>query len=76
MLSELLDGAKKDIVVNVQESIDQIYFEYAESETGAAKAQVNPVAKVDTAVATKIDNFIQPKPLDPGKGYSSDFIKS
>ena len=38
MLAKLLDGAKKDILANVQQSIDQIYadFEYVESETEGA----------------------------------------
>ena len=74
MLAELLEGAKKDILSNVQESIDQIYadFEYVESETEGAQAQVNPEANTDTAVTTKIDNFIQPKPSDLGEGSSSN----
>ena len=35
MLAEPLEGAKKDILSNVQESIDQIYanFDYVESES-------------------------------------------
>ena len=45
---------------------------YVESETEGAQAQVNPVANKDTAVATKIDNFIQPKPSDPGDGSGND----
>ena len=78
MLAELLEGAKKDIMSNVQESIDQIYadFEYVESETEGAQAQVNPEANTDTAVATKINNFIQPKPSDLGEGSSSDSFKT
>ena len=78
MLAELLEGAKKDILSNVQESIDQIYadFEYVESENEGAQAQVNPEANTDTAVATKIDNFIHPKPSDVGEGSSSDSFKT
>lgn len=78
MFAELLEGAKKDILSNVQESIDQIYadFEYVESESEGAQAQVNPRANTDTAVATKIDNFIQPEPSDLGEGSSSDSFKT
>ena len=78
MLAELLEGATKDILSNVQEFIDQIYadFEYVESETEGAQAQVNPEANTDTAVATKIDNFIQPKPSDLGELSSSDSFKT
>ena len=78
MLAELLEGAKKDILSNVQESIDQIYadFEYVESETEGVQAQGNPEAKTNTAVATKIDNFIQPKPSEPSEGSSGDSFKS
>ena len=51
MLAELLEGAKKDILSNVQESIDLIYadFEYVESETEGAQALGNPEANADTA---------------------------
>lgn len=78
MFAELLDGAKKDILANMQESLDQIYadFEYVESETEGAQAQVNPVVNTDTAVATKIDNLIQPKPSDTGEGSSNDSFES
>ena len=37
-----------------------------------AQAQENPEAKADTAVATKIDIFIQPNPSDLGEGSSGD----
>ena len=47
-----------------------------DSETEGAQAQVNPEANTDTAVATKIDNFIQPKPSDLGEGSSSDSFKT
>lgn len=78
MLAELLEGTKKDILSNVQESIDQIYadFEYVESETEGAQAQGKQEANTDNAVATKIDNFIQPKPSDLGEGSSGDSFKS
>ena len=76
--AELLESAKKDILSNVQESIDQIYadFEYVESETEGVQAQGNPEANTNTAVATKIDNFIQPKPSELGEGSSSDSFRS
>ena len=79
MFADLLEGAKKDILSNVQESIDQIYadFEYVESESEGPQNQVNPEANAVTAVATKIDNyFIQPEPSDLGEGSSSDSFKT
>ena len=78
MLAELLEDAKKDTLSNVQESIDQIYadFAYVESESEGAQAQVNPEANTDTTVATKIDNFIQPEPSDLGEGSSGDSFKT
>ena len=78
MLAELLESAKKDILSNVQESIDQIYadFEYVESETEGVQAQGNPEANTNTAVASEIDNFIQSKPSELGEGSSSDSFKS
>ena len=62
MFADLLEGAKKDILSNVQESIDQIYadFDYVESESEGPQNQVNAEANTVSAVATKIDNFIQP----------------
>ena len=78
MFADLLEGAKKDILSNVQESIDQIYadFEYVESESEGPQNQVSPEANTVTAVATKIDNFIQPEPSDLGEGSSSDSFKT
>ena len=77
MFADLLEGAKKDILSNVQESIDQIYadFEYVETKSEGPQNQVNPEANTDTAVATKIDNFIQLEPSDLGEGSSSDSLK-
>lgn len=46
------------------------------SESEGAQAQVNPRANTDTAVATKIDNFIQPEPSDLGEGSSGDSFKT
>jgi len=34
------------------------------------------MANADTAVATKIDNFIEPKPSDPGQASSNDSFES
>ena len=70
MLAEQLEGAKNDILSNVQESIDQIYadFEYVESEAEDAKAQGNPKANTDTAVATKLTILYSQNPLILGKG--------
>ena len=78
MFADLLEGAKKDILSNVQESTDQIYadFEYVESELEGPQNQVSPEANTVTALATKIDNFIQPEPSDLGEGSSSDSFKT
>ena len=78
MFADLLEGAKKDILSNVQESIDQIYadFEYVESESEGPQNQVSPEANNVTAVATKIDNFIKPEPSDLGEGSNSDSFKT
>ena len=79
LLAEHLEGARKDILSHVQESIDQIYadFEYVESESESegAQAQVNTEANTDTTVVTKIDNFIQPEHSDLGQGSSSASFK-
>ena len=65
MFADLLDGAKKDILSNVLESIDQIYadFKYVESEWEEPQNQVNPEANTDNAMATKINDFIKPEHL-------------
>ena len=62
----------------MQESIHRIYadFEYVESESEGPQNQVSPEANNVTAVATKIDNFIQPEPSDLGEGSSSDSFKT
>ena len=77
MFADLLEGAKKIIQSSVQESIDQIYadFEYVESESEGPQNQVNPEANTDNAMATKINNFIQPEPSDLGEESSSDSFK-
>ena len=64
MFADLLEGAKKDILSNVQESIDQIYadFECVESESEGPQNQVNPEANTVTAVATKIDKLFSWNP--------------
>ena len=74
MFADLLEGAKKIIQSSVQESMDQIYadFKYVETESEGPQNQVNQEANTVTAVATKIDNFIQPEPFDLGEGSSSD----
>ncbi|KAK2561756.1 hypothetical protein P5673_015136 [Acropora cervicornis] len=78
MFADLLEDAKKDILSNVQESIDQIYadFEYVESESEGPQNQVSPEANTVTAVATKINNFIEPEPSDLGEGSSSGSFKT
>ena len=76
MFAELLDGTKKDILAQVQESIEQVYadFEYVETdpEGGEAGSVTSPDA---AAVVTKIDDFVQPKTSDNVEGSCSGSFK-
>ena len=79
MFAELLDGAKRDILDTVKESIDQVYadFEYVESEDlDAQPKSENSEENSNVAVAGKIDEFIQPGKSASGGGSNSDSFKS
>ena len=77
MFSELLNDAKKDILAQVKESIDQVYMDFdsveVEAEDPQSGAGANPEDSQDAAVAGKIEEFIQPKNLDEDKGNSDSF---
>ena len=57
MFAELLDGAKKDILAQVQESIEQVRadfeYEYVDDPEGNESGHVSSPA----AASTKIDEF-------------------
>ena len=81
MFAELLDGAKKDILAQVKGSIDQVYMDFesveVESEDAQPGTQANSEDNSDSAVAGKIDEFIQPKIPVSDEGINSDsFFKS
>ena len=65
--AELLDGAKRDILAHVQDSIEKVYADFEDYETspesGGASTECSDTA-VATAVATKINDFIQSKTSD------------
>ena len=67
MFAELLDDAKRDILAHVQDSIEKVYADFEDYETGPesgeASAECSDTA-VATTVATKINDFIQPKTSD------------
>ena len=78
MFAELLNDTKQDILAQVKESIDQVYmdFESVEVESEDAQPSTGDNPEGTTAVAGKIEEFIQPaKPVDD-KGSSSDSFKS
>jgi len=65
MFAEFLDGAKQDILAQVQGSIDQVYMDFetveVESEDAQPDTEVNSEDNPNSAVAGQIDEFIQPK---------------
>ena len=74
MFAELLDGAKKDILAQVQESIEQVRadfgYEYVDDPEGDESGTVS-------SPAAKIDDFLQLKASDHGaEGENSDSFKS
>ena len=74
MFAELLDGAKKDILAQVQESIEQVRadfeYKYLDDPKGDESGTVS-------SPAAKIDDFLQPKASNHGaEGENSDFFKS
>jgi len=80
MFAELLDGAKQDILAQVKESIDQVYMDFesveVESEDAQPGTEANSEDNPDSAVAGKIDEFIQPKKPVSEEGINSDSFKS
>lgn len=75
MFAELLDGTKKDILAQVQESIEQVYADFEYVETDPEGGEAGSVTSPDAAVVTKIDEFIQPKTSDHAEGSSSGSLK-
>ena len=68
MFTESLDDAKRDILAQVKDLIDQVYvadFESVEAEPEGA--QTSPENSPDTVVESKIYEFIQPKEPDAGQ---------
>ena len=61
MFSELLNDAKKDILAQAKESIDQVYMDFdsveVEAEDPQSGAGANPEDSQDAAVAGKIEEL-------------------
>ena len=67
MFAALLDDAKRDTVAHVQDSIEKIYADFEDYETGPESSEASTECSdtaVATAVATKVNDFIQPKTSD------------
>ena len=79
MFGELLDGAKQDILAQVKGSIDQLYMDFerveVESEDAQPGTEANSEDNPDSAVAGKIDEFIQPKKPVSDEGVNGDSFK-
>jgi len=79
MFGELLDGAKQDILAQVKGSIDQLYMDFerveVESEDAQPGTEANSEDNPDSAVAGKIDEFIQPKKPVSDEGINGDSFK-
>ena len=71
--------AKRDILAHVQDSIEKVYADFEDYETspesGEASTECSDAA-VATAVATKINDFIQPKTSDHAEGSDGGSFKS
>ena len=67
--------AKRDIVAHVQDSIEKVYANFEDYETGPEGGEVS-TEFLDTAVATKINDFIKPKTSDHAEGLDGDSFKS
>ena len=67
MFAELLDDAKRDILAHVQDSIEKVYADFEDYETSPESGEASTECS-DTAVATKINDFIQPKTSDHAEG--------
>ena len=79
MFAELLDDAKRDILAYVQDSIETIYADFEDYETGPESGEASTECSdtaVATTVATKINDFIQPKTSDHAEGSDGGSFKS
>ena len=79
MFAELLDDAKRDILAYVQDSIEKVYADFEDYETGPESGEASTECSdtaVATTVATKINDFIQPKTSDPAEGSDGGSFKS
>ena len=62
-------------MAHVQDSIEKVYANFEDYETGPEGGEVS-TEFLDTAVATKINDFIKPKTSDHAEGLDSDSFKS
>ena len=79
MFAELLDDAKRDILAHVQDSIEKVYADFEDYETGPESGEASTECSdtaVATTVATKINDFIQPKTSDHAEGSDGGSFKS
>ena len=79
MFAQLLDDAKRGILAHVQDSIEKVYADFEDyetvPETGEVSTECSDTA-VATTVATKINDFIQPKTSDHAEGSDGGSFKS
>ena len=79
MFAALLDDAKRDILAHVQDSIEKVYADFEDYETGPESGEASTECSdtaVATTVATKINDFIQPKTSDHAEGSDGGSFKS
>ena len=79
MFAALLDDAKRDILAHVQDSIEKVYADFEDYETGPESGEASTECSdtaVATTVATKINDFIQPKTSDQAEGSDGGSFKS
>ena len=62
-------------MAHVQDSIEKVYANFEDYETGPEGGEVS-TEFLDTAVATKINDFIKPKTSDHAEGLDGDSFKS
>ena len=62
-------------MAHVQDSIEKVYANFEDYETGPEGGEVS-TEFLDTAVATKINDFIKPKTSDHAEGLDGDSLKS
>ena len=73
--AELLDDAKRDILAHVQDSIEKVYADFEDYETSPESGGASTECS-DTAVATKINDFIKPKTSDHAEGSDGGYFHS